>query len=289
MGLTPGLPEGSGSALQLYLRTIRRVRALSPEEELATARAAWQGDAHARQAVVRQHVGLFIGIAEHDAGYGLPMSDLVEEGNLGLLQAVAKCEPGRGFRLAAYAAWWIHQAAARALVQRARLVRLPVQALRELDQVLRVRCELEAEGAGDSAAGVRAPVIAKRLGWFVPVVESLLGLTRWPESLDVRLQPDELWRLGQGWAEGRAVDPVHARLGQEVVQLLATGLLALSGREREVLSGRYGLHDREPETLELLAVRLHLTRERVRQIQQEALAKLRRRMLLQGVDREAVL
>ncbi|MDT7836701.1 sigma-70 family RNA polymerase sigma factor [Aquabacterium sp. OR-4] len=285
----PASDGTAGSALQRYLLEIRRAPLFSAEQEQATARAARDGSFAARQAMIEHNLRLVVSIAKHHLGRGLPLPDLIEEGNLGLMHAIGKFEPERGFRFSTYASWWIRQAIERALVQQTRLVRLPVHVVRELNQVLRARRALENEAA-DAAAGepVSAEAIARRLGWQPAQVGALLAMAEPPTSLDAPLALDTAESLLDGVADERAADPVGLMLSHEVSALLAQGLAGLNAREREVLSGRYGLDDREPETLEVLAQRLGLTRERVRQIQQEALLKLRRRMAGQGVGRDAL-
>lgn len=275
----------AGNTLQRYLRDIRRAPLFSADEELATARAAREGSFEARQAMIEHNLRLVVSIAKNYLGRGLPLPDLIEEGNLGLMHAIAKFEPERGFRFSTYASWWIRQAVERALVHQTRLVRLPVHVVRELNQVLRARRALEAEASGEP---VSAEAIARRLAWPLADVVALLGMTEQPASLDAPLERDMTESLLDGVADERAADPVGLMLSHEVSALLAQDLAGLSPREREVLGGRYGLDEREPETLEVLAQRLGLTRERVRQIQQEALQKLKRRLLGRGVGPEAL-
>jgi RNA polymerase nonessential primary-like sigma factor len=222
------------------------------------------------------------------------MTDLIEEGNLGLMHAIGKFEPERGFRFSTYASWWIRQNIERSIMHQARLVRLPVHIVRELNQVLKARRALEAAaastGAGDKP--VRAEDLAAAVGRPVQEVTDLLKFAEQPTSLDAPIDRHQADAGSEsvldGVADDGSSDPMSLTLSNEVEQLLNHGLDELNDREREVLAGRYGLRDREPETLEVLAERLGLTRERIRQIQQEALLKLKRRMIRQGVDRDSL-
>ncbi|MCE4557753.1 RNA polymerase sigma factor RpoS [Roseateles cellulosilyticus] len=280
-----------GNALQAYLRDIRRTPLLTPQQEFETAQAARAGDFDARQAMIEHNLRLVVSIAKNYLGRGLPMSDLIEEGNLGLMHAIGKFEPERGFRFSTYSSWWIRQSIERALMHQARLVRLPVHIVRELNQVLKARRALEALQSAQGGEGrVRAEDVALALGRPVDEVAELLAYAELPSSLDSPVD-----RNGEGGesmldlvADEQAIDPMGLRLSHEVEELLQHGLASLNDREREVLAGRYGLSDREPETLDVLAIRLKLTRERIRQIQIEALAKLKRNMMRHGVDRDSI-
>jgi RNA polymerase nonessential primary-like sigma factor len=277
-----------GNALQSYLREIRRAPLLSAAEELETAQRARAGDFEARQRMIERNLRLVVSIAKNYTGRGLPMIDLIEEGNLGLMHATTKFEPERGFRFSTYASWWIRQSIERAIVQQARLIRLPVHVVRELNQVLKVRRALEARQADGRSAS--AEDIAAALQRPAAEVAALLHLAEQPASLDApldRAAGDAGEAMVDLVADEQAADPLGQRLGEELQRLVEAGLSELGPREREVLLGRYGLHGREPQTLEDLATQLGLTRERVRQIQQEALLKLKRRMARQGIDRES--
>jgi RNA polymerase nonessential primary-like sigma factor len=292
-----GVEDGNAAdTLQTYLREIRRAPLFSPEEEYATAVRARGGDFDARQSMIERNLRLVVSIAKNYLGRGLPLTDLIEEGNLGLMHATAKFEPERGFRFSTYASWWIRQAIERSIMHQARLVRLPVHVVRELNQVLRARRALEGEralaGENDDRP-VRAEQIAQRVGRSAQEVSALLRYAEQPASLDA---PRDASRdgeaSGESLLEGVAGDghddPEDQLLHHELGSLVESELLELSKREREVLTGRFGLYHREPETLEALAERLGLTRERVRQIQQEALAKLKRHMQRRGIDRDSV-
>jgi RNA polymerase nonessential primary-like sigma factor len=278
-----------GNTLQTYLREIRRAPLFTPEEEYETATRARAGDFRARQEMIERNLRLVVSIAKNYLGRGLPLTDLIEEGNLGLMHAIGKFEPERGFRFSTYASWWIRQSIERAIMHQARLVRLPVHVVRDLNQVLKARRALEAGAAGDpTAKPVRVDDVALALKRPVEEVSELLKFAELPTSLDAPLERDNSESMLDMVADDQATDPMGHTLSNEVEQLLNHGLEELSDREREVLAGRYGLRDREPETLEVLAERLGLTRERIRQIQQEALLKLKRRMARHGVDRDSI-
>jgi RNA polymerase nonessential primary-like sigma factor len=248
------------------------------------------GSFAARQAMIEHNLRLVVSIAKNYLGRGLPMSDLIEEGNLGLMHAIGKFEPERGFRFSTYASWWIRQSIERALMHQARLVRLPVHIVRELNHVLKARRALEALRSQNGGGMVRAEDIAAAVGRPIAEVAELLAYAELPSSLDSPV--DRGAEGGESMvdlvADEQAVDPMGLRLSHELETLLGHGLAALNEREREVLAGRYGLADREPETLDVLATRLGLTRERIRQIQIEALAKLKRNMMRHGIDRESI-
>ena len=307
--LLPGPDEGGAAAadiaagdgdasntLQTYLREIRRAPLLTPEQEHDTAVRAQSGDFAARQLMIERNLRLVVSIAKHYLGRGLAMTDLIEEGNLGLMHATEKFDPERGFRFSTYASWWIRQSIERAIMHQARLVRLPVHVVRELNQVLKARRALEAaRGAsvdGDDRA-ISVDQIAVALGRPRQEVAELLRFAETPTSLDA---PRDAARAGEpagdslldGVVDDAAIDPLGHTLHLEIEQLLASELSALNHREREVLTGRFGLHDHQAETLEVLAERMGLTRERIRQIQQEALQKLKRHMARHGIDRDSI-
>lgn len=279
---------GTPNALQLYLRDIRRTPLLTPEQELDLARRARAGDFEARQGMVEHNLRLVVSIAKHYLGRGLALGDLIEEGNLGLIHAIGKFDPEKGFRFSTYGSWWIRQAIERALMHQARMVRLPVHVVRDLSQVLKARRALEAlpQGAGE----VKDEHIAEWLKWPLQVVQDLLSHAEWHRSLDQTTETggEAQASLGERVEDETALDPLEVRLHWEWEQLLQETLAELSERERDVLSARYGLLDAEPETLDALSRRLNLTRERVRQIQGEASLKLKRKLLRRGVRPDAL-
>jgi RNA polymerase nonessential primary-like sigma factor len=285
----------SSDTLTIYLREVRRTELFSAQEEFETAGRARAGDFAARQSMIEHNLRLVVSIAKAYLGRGVPLSDLIEEGNLGLMHAIDKFEPERGFRFSTYATWWIRQSVERAVMNQGRVIRLPVHVVRELQQVLRARRILENDPAfaaarkGLEGEGVRVEDVASLLGRDVQDVAELLAMAETPRSLDAAIdRAEDEHTLADAMPDELAIDPTGVTQNHEVERLLHNWIEALTHREKEVLEGRFGLHDREPETLEVLSDRLGLTRERVRQIQNEALLKLKRHMARSGVGKEAL-
>lgn len=284
--------DESADALAVYLRGVRRTELFTPQEEFEVATRARAGDFAARQSMIEHNLRLVVSIAKGYMGRGVPLADLIEEGNLGLMHAIDKFEPERGFRFSTYATWWIRQAVDRALIYQGRAVRLPVNVVREVQHVLRARRMLENDAAlvAQRPEGIRVEDIAALLGRDVADVADLLVMAEAPRSLDASLDASgDEHTLGDSLVDELALDPQDSAHAHEVDALLETWVSTLSEREREVLEGRFGLHDREPETLDILSVRLGLTRERVRQVQNEALMKLRRYLARRGIRRDALM
>jgi RNA polymerase nonessential primary-like sigma factor len=283
--------EDAGDALTGYLRSVRRTVLFTAHEEYATAMRARAGEFAARQSMIEHNLRLVVSIAKLYLGRSVPLSDLIEEGNLGLMHAIDKFEPERGFRFSTYATWWIRQSVERALMQQGRMIRLPVNVVRELQQMLRARRSLEndAEFMVHRPEGVRVEDVAFFLGREVHEVADLLALAETPKSLDATMErSDSEQTLGDTVVDELALDPSSITQTHEVERLLDEWIRTLSNREQEVLEGRFGLHNREPETLDVLSNRLGLTRERVRQVQNEALLKLKRLLARSSITRESL-
>ena len=286
------MADESADALSLYLRGVRRTELFTPEQEFETATRARAGDFAARQSMIEHNLRLVVSIAKGYMGRGVPMADLVEEGNLGLMHAIDKFEPERGFRFSTYATWWIRQSVDRALMYQGRAVRLPVNVVRELQHVLHARRMLEndAELVAQRPEGIRVEDIAALLGQEPHHVADLLSMAEAPRSLDASLdRSDGDQTMGDGLVDELTLAPEDVTQAHEVEQLLEQWMATLTPREREVLEGRFGLHDHDPETLDTLSLRLGLTRERVRQVQNEALLKLKRYLSRRGITRHSVL
>jgi len=290
LALSESSPEG-GDSLSLYLKGVRRTELFTSEQEYATAVQARAGNFAARQSMIEHNLRLVVSIAKGYMGRGVPLSDLIEEGNLGLMHAIDKFDPERGFRFSTYATWWIRQSVDRALMYQGRAVRLPVNVVRELQQVLRARRVLENDAAFVAARpdGIRIDDIASLLGRDPAAVADLLALAEMPRSLDASLdRGGDDQTLGDTLVDELTMDPDNVTQSHEIERLLIEWLETLSGREKEVLQGRFGLYDSEPETLDVLSTRLGLTRERVRQVQNEALLKLKRHLARRGIDKAAL-
>lgn len=291
-----GGDTGSTDPLTLYLRDVRRSDLYSAEQEQETAVRARAGDFEARQALIEHNLRLVVSIAKGYARRGVLLSDLIAEGNLGLIHAIEKFEPERGFRLSTYATWWIRDSVERAVVKQGRVVRLPLSVARDVMRVIRARQQLETDPSFIASRNqwtgecVRAEDIAVVVGRSAQEVTSLLAMAEPPRSLD---SPNEFregeYTLGDSIADESSPDPCGVTQSNELAQLLRVWVDALSPREREVLEGRYGLGDGEVLSLEELGARVGVTRERVRQIQQEALVKIKQQMIHCGIRMDCLL
>jgi RNA polymerase nonessential primary-like sigma factor len=284
----------TGDALSAYLHCIRRTPLFTASEEHDMAVRAAAGDFAARQSMVEHNLRLVVSVAKAYLGRGVPLADLVEEGNLGLMLAVEKFDPSMGFRFSTYAMWWIRQSVERALMNQSRVVRLPVHIVREVQQVLRAKRDLESDSRFNATRtdGVRPEDIAALLGRDVADIQRLLVLAEPAHSLDASRgasDDESSATMADNLTADEANAPSDITQAHEVQALLDNWISVLSPREKEVLDGRFGLHEHDEETLDVLSIRLGLTRERVRQIQNEALTKLKRSMQKSGAERDALL
>lgn len=262
--------DGSADVTQKYLNEIGARSLLTAEEELALARRVRAGDFDARQEMVERNLRLVVSIARHYMNRGLPLLDLIEEGNLGLMHALDKFDPERGFRFSTYASWWIRQGIERAVISQGRLVRLPVHLVRDMNAVYRQRRQFMMAHAREPSLEELASLCDKT----PEVVEQLLRRNDQIRSLDQPLESGSDQTLGEVVADEQGDDPHETFASTESVTLLLAWVDMLPERQRQVIERRYGLRGGEPETLEAIAADLQLTRERVRQIQSEALTRL---------------
>jgi RNA polymerase sigma factor (sigma-70 family) len=271
--------DTSRANLATYLREIARIPLLTREQEGELARGIRAGDEAAKQRLIEANLRLVVQVARRYINRGLPLPDLIEEGNIGLLRAVEKFEPERGTRFATYATWWIRQAVSRALANQARTIRLPVHVEMLLGRYKRERERLTQTLNRVPTAGE----LARALGTSEEQIGELEELRLQPVSLDAPLGTDTR-RVGDTIVD-EAADPaaVLTRLFHERADLVAV-LDDLAPNERAVLRRRFGLDGDEPETLEAIGRRLEYSRERVRQIEGAGLRKLRALLGARGID-----
>ena len=271
--------DTSRANLAVYLREIARIPLLTREQEVELARRIRAGDETAKQQLIEANLRLVVQVARRYINRGLPLPDLIEEGNIGLLRAVEKYEPERGTRFSTYATWWVRQAVARALANQARTIRLPVHVEMLLGRYKREHRRLTQTLGRAPTAGE----LAQALGTSEEQVGELEELRLHPVSLDAPLGGDTR-RLGDTIVD-EAADPAVAltRLFHERADLVAV-LDDLAPNERTVLRRRFGLDGDEPETLEAIGRRLDYSRERVRQIEGAGLRKLRALLAARGID-----
>jgi len=267
---------------QLYLNEIGHAALLTPAQEVALARRTKQGDFEARQKMIEHNLRLVVNIAKHYANRGLALLDLVEEGNLGLIHALEKFDPERGFRFSTYATWWIRQNIERAIMNQSRTIRLPVHVIKELNIFLRAQRHLDTHGVVDPTP----EDIGHLTGHTPEEVRRVMALNERVASLDAPLDVDPSLSLGDAIADDNMQLPEDLLQHSEVEEHVHEWLAQLNDKQRWVIERRFGLNNLEVSTLEDLAIDLKVTRERVRQIQMEALRMLRQLLRRKGVTRD---
>ena len=270
---------------QLYLNEIGAKPLFTPAEEASWARRARAGEFAARQKMIEHNLRLVVNIAKHYLNRGIPLLDLIEEGNLGLIHALEKFDPERGFRFSTYATWWIRQSIERAIMNQSRTIRLPVHVVKEINVVLRAVRHLESANGREISIEQIAHLIDRPIG----DVRRVLALNEHIASLDAPLEIDPNHTIADAIADENALDPEELLQSNEIGDLLVHWVAQLSDKQRQVIERRYGLGNTDMCTLEEIAVDLRLTRERVRQIQIEALDQLRRIIKRGGVTRDNLL
>jgi len=270
---------------QQYLNEIGREGLLTPEQERDLSQRVRQGDFAARQKMIEHNLRLVVNIAKHYVNRGMSLLDLIEEGNLGLMHALDKFEPERGFRFSTYATWWIRQNIERAIMNQSRTIRLPVHIIKELNVCLRAQRHLEMHGVEDAGP----EEIAALTGKSVEDVRKVMALNDRVASLDAPLDIDPSLSIGEAIADEHSEQPEEMLQIVEVEHYVRQWLSELSEKHRWVIERRFGLGNNDVTTLEELAEHLGVTRERVRQIQLEALQTLRRILRRKGLSKDGLL
>ena len=280
--------ELSADLVQRYLQQIASKPLFTPDEERVVANQAKAGNFEARQAMIEHNLRLVVSIAKTYMNRGLPLPDLIEEGNLGLMHALDKFEPQRGFKFSTYATWWIRQNIEKALMSQVRTVRLPVHVIREINQVLRARRFLEQTLAAEG----RLPDmedISSLTGKSMEDVVDALAMAEHTTSLDAPRDIAPGSSLLDIISDKRTAGPHEEVEKSQLDHMLYSWLKGLKDDQRVVIMRRYGLDNHEPATLEEVAKELTLSKERVRQIQQDALVKLKKYLYSHGLDKGAIL
>jgi len=263
-------PEGTTDGLQLFLRDIGKVRLLTAQQEVDLAKRIWRGDVDAKRKLVESNLRLVVSIAKRYRNQGLPFLDLIQEGTLGLVRAAEKFDYRRGFKFSTYATWWIRQAIARALADKARTVRIPVHIVEKLNHIGRAERKLTT-GLGRVPT---AEEIAEVTGLEPEEVESIKRAAQAPISLEKPVGDEDQLEFGQLIADEEAESPYDRAVEILTGEAVREALEALAYRERRVLELRYGLGGVHPRTLDEIGRTFNVTRERVRQIERQSLKKL---------------
>ena len=266
-------------ATNMYLKEIGHISLLTAKQEVELAKKSLAGDLKSRNQMIEANLRLVVKIARSYIDRGLAFLDLIEEGNIGLMHALEKFDPDKGFRFSTYATWWIKQYIERAIMNQSRTIRLPVHVIKQLNICLRKYNELKTKQGGK----VDPEDIAKSLDKPIEEVRWLLGLKNDSISLDLQMYDDSEGSLVDS-VESDAPNPIDF-IGEDSLKvLLEKWLKHLSQLEKDVIIRRYGLLGQDAATLEVVGQTLGLTRERIRQIQMRALTQLKRLMLNDGIS-----
>jgi RNA polymerase primary sigma factor len=267
------LEDVADDSVRLYLREIGKIPLLTAEEELELAHRVVAGEKRAKDKMAEANMRLVVSIAKRYVGRGLDLLDLIQEGNTGLLRAVEKFDPDKGFKFSTYATWWIRQAITRAIADQARTIRIPVHMVETINKLLRTQRRLTQELN-------REPTneeIGKEMGLEVEKVEHIMKIKQDIHSLDQSVRDDEDdSTLGDFIEDEDAKSPLEAASEQLLKSQVKDMLSALSEREQKIIRLRFGLEDGKSHTLEEVGAEFSVTRERIRQIEAKALAKLRK-------------
>jgi len=264
--------EDTDTGFQLYLRQIGEYPLITVEEEVLLARRIKKGDQEARHKMVRSNLRLVVKIARDYSNFGLPLLDLISEGNIGLMKAVERFDPQRGGKLSTYAAWWIKQSIKRALANQSKTIRLPVHLVDKIAKLRRVSVQLTEELGREPSD----QELAEEVGMAESKVAALKSAAIRPTSLDQPISDDDSTALGDIIGDDQSFDPYEILRDKDLRDEVGDLLDVLDDRERKIINSRFGLDGQKSKTLEEVGVKFGVTRERIRQLQNIALRKLRR-------------
>jgi RNA polymerase primary sigma factor len=271
----------SENGIKIYLREIGQIPLLTPEDEVRLAARIKKGDKKARAEMIKANLRLVVKIAHDYSNLGLPLLDLISEGNIGLMKAVERFDPKKGGKLSTYAAWWIKQSIKRALANQAKTIRLPVHLVDKISKMKRASHELS-EKLGREPTDQE---LADKLGMPRAKVAQLRTISVRPASLDAPIGEDDATEFSEIVGDETALTPYELLRNKTLREDIREMLKELDPREAQILTMRFGLDGNKPRTLEEVGKKFKVTRERVRQIQNIALAKLRR--IMEKQDRPA--
>ena len=264
--------EKNDTAIRVYLREIGRIALLTPKQEIELAARIKQGDREARALLISSNLRLVVTIAQDYANLGLPLLDLISEGNVGLTVAVDRFDPSKGAKLSTYAAWWIRQSIKRALSNQGRTIRLPVHLGEKISKMRRVALHLSEEIGREPTDDE----LGEEIGIASEKVSHLKTASISPASLDAPISDDDLTEFGESVADEQARTPFELLRDKDLHNDVDGLLEVLDDREKEIISQRFGFGGGEQKTLEEIGRKFRVSRERIRQLQNEALSKLRR-------------
>jgi RNA polymerase primary sigma factor len=264
--------EDTDSGIKIYLREIGQIALLTPEEEIELAARIKKGDKEARTKMIRANLRLVVKIAHDYSNLGLPLLDLISEGNIGLMKAVERFDPAKGGKLSTYAAWWIKQSIKRALANQSKTIRLPVHLVDKISKMRRVALQMSEELGREPTDDE----LAEEIGMSSAKVSQLKTVSIRPASLDAPISDDDSTEFGEIVGDEEAQTPFEMLRDRDLRDEVGDLIAVLDEREKKIIFSRFGLDGGKPKTLEEVGKKFGVTRERIRQLQNIALMKLRR-------------